>query len=59
MVPTGRAALLVALGVPVVALDFGYTETPVEAFDPDRVISHYDELWDAVAPYLRLQEEKA
>ncbi|ESR22887.1 HAD-IA family hydrolase [Lutibaculum baratangense] len=46
-------------GVPVVAFDFGYTETPVEAFDPDRVISHYDELWDAVAPYLRLEEEKA
>lgn len=46
-------------GVPVIAFDFGYTETPVEAFDPDRVISHYDELWDAVAPYLRLQEEKA
>ncbi|MBI1869192.1 MAG: HAD-IA family hydrolase [Methylocystis sp.] len=36
-------------GVPVVAVDFGYTETPVKAFAPDRVISHFDELWEAVA----------
>ncbi|HEY8063802.1 MAG TPA: HAD-IA family hydrolase [Methylosinus sp.] len=36
-------------GVPVVAVDFGYTETPVSAFAPDRVISHFDELWGAVA----------
>lgn len=36
-------------GVPVVAVDFGYTETPVAAFAPDRVISHFDDLWEAVA----------
>lgn len=36
-------------GVPVIAVDFGYTETPLEAFSPDRIISHFDELWDAVA----------
>ncbi|WP_018266705.1 HAD-IA family hydrolase [Methylosinus sp. LW4] len=36
-------------GVPVVAVDFGYTETPVSSFGPDRVISHFDELWEAVA----------
>jgi phosphoglycolate phosphatase len=35
-------------GVPVVAVDFGYTKEPIESFEPDRVIGHYDELWDAV-----------
>ena len=34
-------------GVPVVAVDFGYTDTPVAALGPDRIISHFDELWDA------------
>lgn len=33
--------------IPVVAVDFGYTEMPVEAYEPDRVISHFDDLWDA------------
>jgi phosphoglycolate phosphatase len=36
-------------GVPVVAVNFGYTEQPVDRFKPDRVIGHYDELWGAVA----------
>jgi phosphoglycolate phosphatase len=36
-------------GVPVVAVDFGYTPIPVSELGPDRVISHFDELWDAVA----------
>jgi len=35
-------------GVPVVAVDFGYTDRHVSEFAPDRVISHFDELWDAV-----------
>ena len=38
-----------AAKVPVVAVDFGYTEVPVAALSPDRIISHFDELWDAVA----------
>lgn len=38
-----------AAGAPVVAVDFGYTDIPVAALGPDRVISHFDELWDAVA----------
>jgi phosphoglycolate phosphatase len=36
-------------GIPVVAVDFGYTDQPVANFKPDRIISHFDELWDAVA----------
>jgi phosphoglycolate phosphatase len=35
-------------GVPIVAVNFGYTREPIENFKPDRVIGHYDELWDAV-----------
>ncbi len=37
-----------AASVPVVAVDFGYTDTPVAAFKPDLVISHYDRLPAAV-----------
>ncbi len=31
-------------GIPVVAVDFGYSERHVREFDPSRVISHYDEV---------------
>jgi phosphoglycolate phosphatase len=37
-----------AAGIPVVAVDFGYTTVPVRDLDPDRVISHFDALYDAV-----------
>ena len=37
-----------AANVPVVAVDFGYTDTPVDQLGPDHIISHFDELWDAV-----------
>lgn len=36
-----------AAGVPVVAVDFGYTDVPVRELGPDAVISHFDELWAA------------
>lgn len=49
-IDTARSA-----GVPVVAVDFGYTETPVATFAPDLVISHFDELWEAVATLAALQ----
>jgi phosphoglycolate phosphatase len=39
-------------GAPVVAVDFGYTETPVADLAPDRVISHFDELWGAATAVL-------
>jgi phosphoglycolate phosphatase len=41
---TARAA-----GVPVIAVDFGYSEKPVSEFGPDRVISHFTQLPDAIA----------
>jgi phosphoglycolate phosphatase len=37
-----------AAGIPVIALPFGYTDTPVAQLDPDLVIDHYDRLPDAV-----------
>jgi phosphoglycolate phosphatase len=40
---TARAA-----GIPVIAVDFGYTDTPVAELGPDRVISHFDDLFEAV-----------
>lgn len=35
-------------GIPVVAVDFGYTTIPVSELSPNRIIGHYDELWGAV-----------
>ena len=37
-----------AAGIPVVAVTFGYTDTPVEQLGPDRVITHFSELAGAV-----------
>ena len=33
-----------AAGIPVIAVDFGYTDQHVKVFEPSVVISHYDEL---------------
>ncbi len=41
-IKTARAA-----GLPVVAVDFGYSDAPVAELGPDRVISHFDELAEA------------
>ena len=41
-IKTARAA-----GLPVVAVDFGYSDVPVAELGPDRVISHFDELAEA------------
>jgi phosphoglycolate phosphatase len=42
-ISTARAA-----GIPVVAVDFGYSETPVRDLDPDRVIGSFADLPEAV-----------
>ena len=47
-----------AAGVPVIAVDFGYTDVPVALLGPDRIISHFDALWDAVSD-LRGQSQAA
>lgn len=38
-IATARAA-----GLPVIAVDFGYTEAPIANLAPDRIISHFDML---------------
>lgn len=48
-IATARAA-----GIPVVAVDFGYTEVPVIELDPDRVISHFDDLDPCIEALLPL-----
>ncbi|MEP3049348.1 MAG: phosphoglycolate phosphatase [Roseibium sp.] len=35
-------------GIPVIAVDFGYTPVPVTKLGPDKVISHFDELAGAI-----------
>jgi phosphoglycolate phosphatase len=42
-IATARAA-----GIPIVAVDFGYSETPIKEFRPDRLVSHFDDLAAAV-----------
>jgi phosphoglycolate phosphatase len=46
-IATARAA-----GIPSVAVTFGYTDIPVGQLNPDRIIDHYDELFDAVSSLL-------
>jgi len=46
-VATARAA-----NIPVIAVDFGYTEIPPAELGADRLISHFDALADAVRELL-------
>ncbi|HZL39127.1 MAG TPA: HAD family hydrolase [Pseudolabrys sp.] len=46
-IKTARAA-----NVPVIAVDFGYSERPVSDFEPDRIISHFAQLRTAIAAIL-------
>ncbi|MFI4961884.1 MAG: HAD family hydrolase [Hyphomicrobiales bacterium] len=41
---TARAA-----GIPVIAVDFGYSERPVSELGPDRIISHFAQLRSVIA----------
>jgi phosphoglycolate phosphatase len=41
-----------AAGIPVVAVDFGYTDRHVREFEPSQIISHFDELTVALADSL-------
>src|SRR5262249_18746914 len=45
-------ALARAAGVPVIAVDFGYSDVPAAQLKADRLIGHFDELADAVAAVL-------
>ena len=48
-----------AAGVPVVAVDFGYTDQHVSVFGPNAVISHFNELEPAIASLLRKEANMA
>jgi len=37
-----------AAGVPVIAVDFGYSERPVSEYEPDRIIGHFEQLPAAI-----------
>ena len=50
-IATARAA-----GVPVIAVDFGYTDTPVAQLEPDRIISSYADLPGAVSGLAGLRQ---
>ncbi|MEA2937389.1 MAG: phosphoglycolate phosphatase [Alphaproteobacteria bacterium] len=52
-IATARAA-----GVPVLAVDFGYTEVPVVRLGPDRVVSAFRDLPDAVLDLLAARPSK-
>src|SRR5262249_27320916 len=41
-----------ATGMPIIAVDFGYTEIPVAHLAPDRIISHFNALPDSIADIL-------
>lgn len=47
-IDTARAA-----GLPVVAVTFGYTDTPVTRLAPDQAIDHFDALYPAIRAVLR------
>ena len=51
-IKTARAA-----GVPVIAVDFGYTDVPIEELGPDRVISHFDQLMEACDALLAVADD--
>ena len=42
-----------AAGVPVIAVSFGYTETPVHQLGADIVIDHFDDLERALTAIAR------
>ena len=43
-----------AAGVPVVAVTFGYTDTPVRELDPDRVVDDFADVVEAVQDLVRV-----
>jgi phosphoglycolate phosphatase len=47
-----------AAGMPVVAVDFGYSETPVVALAPDRIVGSFAQLPEAVFALLAAQKSE-
>jgi phosphoglycolate phosphatase len=51
-IATARAALM-----PVVAVDFGYTDVPVRELGPDKIISHYSYLPDTIEMLMEIHKD--
>jgi phosphoglycolate phosphatase len=47
-----------AAGVPVVAVDFGYSETPIAQLNPDRIVSRFERLPETVWALLEVQKSE-
>ena len=45
----------IAAGIPVVAVDFGYSTEPIETLGAQRIISHFDELTPVLAAALGIE----
>ena len=43
-----------AAGIPVIAVPFGYSDVPIVDLDPDRIVTHFDALDDAVEDLVAL-----
>jgi phosphoglycolate phosphatase len=48
-----------AVGVPVIAVSFGYSDRPVAEFKPDHLVDHFDEIWPLVSAELARAPEAA
>ena len=44
----GELAVARAAAIPVIAVTFGYSETPVALLKPDRIVTRFDQLPDLV-----------
>jgi phosphoglycolate phosphatase len=47
-----------AAGMPVIAVDFGYSETPVAALAPDRIVGSFERLPEVVFALLAAQKDE-
>ena len=47
-----------AAGIPVIAVDFGYSETPVAALGPDRIVSRFELLPEVVVALLTTRKSE-
>jgi phosphoglycolate phosphatase len=47
-----------AAGIAVIAVDFGYSETPVAELAPDRIVSSFERIPEAVFALLRAQNDE-
>lgn len=48
-----------AVGVPVIAVSFGYSDGPVAEFAPDHLVDHFDDIWPLVSARLAQAPEAA